>query len=119
MRISDWSSDVCSSDLVCAQKADELLAFAQLEDKAKSKVDQLSGGMKRRLTIARGLINDPRILLLDEPTTGLDPQARHVLWDRLFRPKERGNTLVLPTPYLDEAAQRTEKSRVRKKGGRP
>ncbi|MCR2793679.1 ABC transporter ATP-binding protein [Microbacterium sp. zg.Y625] len=90
---------------VCAQKADELLAFAQLQDKAKSKVDQLSGGMKRRLTIARGLINDPRILLLDEPTTGLDPQARHVLWDRLFRLKERGTTLVLTTHYMDEAEQ--------------
>lgn len=90
---------------VCHQKADELLAFAQLEDKAKSKVDQLSGGMKRRLTIARGLINDPRILLLDEPTTGLDPQARHVLWDRLFRLKERGTTLVLTTHYMDEAEQ--------------
>ncbi|MCR2813680.1 ABC transporter ATP-binding protein [Microbacterium sp. zg.Y1090] len=90
---------------VCAEKADELLAFAQLQDKAKSKVDQLSGGMKRRLTIARGLINDPRILLLDEPTTGLDPQARHVLWDRLFRLKERGTTLVLTTHYMDEAEQ--------------
>lgn len=90
---------------VCAQKADELLAFAALEDKATSKVDQLSGGMKRRLTIARGLINDPRILLLDEPTTGLDPQARHVLWDRLFRLKERGTTLVVTTHYMDEAEQ--------------
>ncbi|QAY58847.1 ABC transporter ATP-binding protein [Microbacterium protaetiae] len=89
----------------CARKADELLAFAQLEDKAKNKVDQLSGGMKRRLTIARGLINDPRILLLDEPTTGLDPQARHILWDRLFRLKERGTTLVLTTHYMDEAEQ--------------
>ena len=87
------------------EKADELLAFAALEDKAKSKVDQLSGGMKRRLTIARGLINDPRILLLDEPTTGLDPQARHVLWDRLFRLKERGTTLLLTTHYMDEAEQ--------------
>ncbi len=93
------------SGRVCAQKADELLAFAALEDKAKSKVDQLSGGMKRRLTIARGLINDPRILLLDEPTTGLDPQARHVLWDRLFRLKERGTTLVVTTHYMDEAEQ--------------
>jgi len=89
----------------CSRKADELLAFAALEDKAKSKVDQLSGGMKRRLTIARGLINDPRILLLDEPTTGLDPQARHVLWDRLFRLKERGTTLLLTTHYMDEAEQ--------------
>ncbi|HEY5221492.1 MAG TPA: ATP-binding cassette domain-containing protein [Microbacteriaceae bacterium] len=87
------------------QRADELLAFAQLEDKAKSKVDDLSGGMKRRLTIARALINDPKILLLDEPTTGLDPQARHILWDRLFRLKEQGTTLVLTTHYMDEAEQ--------------
>ncbi|MBN9189347.1 MAG: ABC transporter ATP-binding protein [Microbacterium sp.] len=101
---------------VCAQKADELLAFAQLEDKAKSKVDQLSGGMKRRLTIARGLINEPRILLLDEPTTGLDPQARHVLWDRLFRLKERGTTLVLTTHYMDEAEQLCDRLIVVDKG---
>ncbi|WP_404431663.1 ATP-binding cassette domain-containing protein [Microbacterium lacus] len=101
---------------VCHQKADELLAFAQLEDKAKSKVDQLSGGMKRRLTIARGLINDPRILLLDEPTTGLDPQARHVLWDRLFRLKERGTTLVLTTHYMDEAEQLCDRIVVVDKG---
>lgn len=90
---------------LCAQRADELLEFAQLEDKRASKVDDLSGGMKRRLTIARALINEPRILMLDEPTTGLDPQARHVLWDRLFRLKERGTTLVLTTHYMDEAEQ--------------
>ena len=101
---------------VCHEKADELLAFAQLEDKAKNKVDQLSGGMKRRLTIARGLINDPRILLLDEPTTGLDPQARHVLWDRLFRLKERGTTLVLTTHYMDEAEQLCDRLIVVDKG---
>ncbi len=101
---------------VCARKADELLAFAQLEDKATSKVDQLSGGMKRRLTIARGLINDPRILLLDEPTTGLDPQARHVLWDRLFRLKEQGTTLVLTTHYMDEAEQLCDRLVVVDKG---
>ena len=101
---------------VCAEKADELLAFAELGDKAKSKVDQLSGGMKRRLTIARGLINDPRILLLDEPTTGLDPQARHVLWDRLFRLKERGTTLVLTTHYMDEAEQLCDRLIVVDKG---
>lgn len=104
------------SGKVCHQKADELLAFAQLEDKAKSKVEQLSGGMKRRLTIARGLINDPRILLLDEPTTGLDPQARHVLWDRLFRLKERGTTLVLTTHYMDEAEQLCDRLIVVDKG---
>lgn len=86
-------------------KADELLAFAQLEAKAREKVDNLSGGMKRRLTIARGLVNEPRILLLDEPTTGLDPQARHVLWDRLFRLKEAGTTLVVTTHFMDEAEQ--------------
>ncbi|WP_448809286.1 ABC transporter ATP-binding protein [Agromyces bauzanensis] len=88
-----------------AERADELLGFAQLTDKAAAKVDALSGGMKRRLTIARALINDPRILLLDEPTTGLDPQARHILWDRLFRLKEEGKTLVLTTHYMDEAEQ--------------
>ena len=86
-------------------KADELLDFAQLTERAGSKVEPLSGGMKRRLTIARSLVNDPEILLLDEPTTGLDPQARHVLWDRLFRLKRRGVTLVLTTHYMDEAEQ--------------
>jgi lipooligosaccharide transport system ATP-binding protein len=93
------------STRAASRKADELLEFAQLADRAKSKVDDLSGGMKRRLTIARALINDPRILLLDEPTTGLDPQARHILWDRLFRLKEQGTTLVLTTHYMDEAEQ--------------
>ncbi len=88
-----------------AARADELLAFAQLGEKVTAKVDDLSGGMKRRLTIARSLINDPSILLLDEPTTGLDPQARHILWDRLFQLKERGTTLVLTTHYMDEAEQ--------------
>ncbi len=86
-------------------KADELLEFAQLTDKAKVKVDALSGGMKRRLTIARALVNEPRILLLDEPTTGLDPQARHILWDRLFRLKEQGVTLIVTTHFMDEAEQ--------------
>jgi lipooligosaccharide transport system ATP-binding protein len=86
-------------------KADELLDFAQLADKAKEKVDHLSGGMKRRLTIARALVNEPRILLLDEPTTGLDPQARHILWDRLFRLKEQGVTLIVTTHFMDEAEQ--------------
>jgi lipooligosaccharide transport system ATP-binding protein len=86
-------------------RAAELLDFAQLTDRAKDRVEPLSGGMKRRLTIARSLINSPEILLLDEPTTGLDPQARHVLWDRLFRLKRSGVTLVLTTHYMDEAEQ--------------
>ena len=86
-------------------KIEELLEFAQLEEKRNSKVDALSGGMKRRLTIARALISEPDILMLDEPTTGLDPQARHILWDRLFRLKETGVTLVLTTHFMDEAEQ--------------
>jgi lipooligosaccharide transport system ATP-binding protein len=98
------------------KKADALLEFAQLSDRAKSKVDDLSGGMKRRLTIARALINDPRILLLDEPTTGLDPQARHILWDRLFRLKEQGTTLLLTTHYMDEAEQLCDRLVVVDKG---
>jgi len=98
------------------KKADELLEFAQLSDRAKAKVDDLSGGMKRRLTIARALVNDPKILLLDEPTTGLDPQARHILWDRLFRLKEQGTTLVLTTHYMDEAEQLCDRLVVVDKG---
>ncbi len=87
------------------RRAVELLEFAQLADRAKDRVEPLSGGMKRRLTIARSLINEPRILLLDEPTTGLDPQARHILWDRLFRLKRQGVTLIITTHYMDEAEQ--------------
>ena len=101
---------------VVAERADALLDFAQLTDRAKAKVDDLSGGMKRRLTIARALINEPRILLLDEPTTGLDPQARHILWDRLFRLKEQGTTLVLTTHYMDEAEQLCDRLVVVDKG---
>ncbi|MFM6979968.1 MAG: ABC transporter ATP-binding protein [Micrococcales bacterium] len=97
-------------------KIEDLLAFAQLEDKRNSKVDDLSGGMKRRLTIARGLVNEPEILLLDEPTTGLDPQARHILWDRLFRLKEQGVTIVLTTHYMDEAEQLCDRLIVMDKG---
>jgi len=99
-----------------ATRADDLLEFAQLTDRAKSKVEPLSGGMKRRLTIARSLMNDPQMLLLDEPTTGLDPQARHILWDRLFRLKERGTTLVLTTHYMDEAEQLSDRIIVVDKG---
>ena len=87
------------------RRAAELLEFAQLTDRADSVVENLSGGMKRRLSIARSLINEPELLLLDEPTTGLDPQARHVLWDRLYRLKQQGVTLVLTTHYMDEAEQ--------------
>jgi lipooligosaccharide transport system ATP-binding protein len=97
-------------------KIEELLAFAQLEEKRNVKSDDLSGGMKRRLTIARGLVNEPEVLLLDEPTTGLDPQARHVLWDRLFRLKELGVTLVLTTHYMDEAEQLCDRLIVMDKG---
>lgn len=89
----------------CRGRAAELLDFAQLVEKADVRVDTLSGGMKRRLTIARALINSPELLLLDEPTTGLDPQARHVLWDRLFRLKNEGVTVVVTTHYMDEAEQ--------------
>ena len=89
----------------CARRADELLEFVQLADRGNDLVEPLSGGMKRRLTIARSLINEPDLMLLDEPTTGLDPQARHLLWDRLYRLKQRGVTLVLTTHYMDEAEQ--------------
>jgi lipooligosaccharide transport system ATP-binding protein len=90
---------------VIRQRADRLLAFAQLTERAGDKVDPLSGGMKRRLTIARSLISEPDLLILDEPTTGLDPQARHLLWDRLYRLKQDGVTLVITTHYMDEAEQ--------------
>jgi lipooligosaccharide transport system ATP-binding protein len=88
-----------------AARADELLGFFQLGERKDDKVENLSGGMKRRLTIARSLINEPDLLLLDEPTTGLDPQARHTLWEKLFRLKQQGVTLVLTTHYMDEAEQ--------------
>jgi lipooligosaccharide transport system ATP-binding protein len=97
-------------------RTDELLEFVQLTEKAKAKVEDLSGGMKRRLTIARSLINKPDLLLLDEPTTGLDPQARHVVWDRLFRLKQQGVTLVLTTHYMDEAEQLCDRLVVMDKG---
>ena len=97
-------------------KIDELLEFAQLLDKKNSKVKSLSGGMKRRLTIARALVSDPDILMLDEPTTGLDPQARHILWDRLFRLKEKGVTLLITTHHMDEAEQLCDRLMVMDKG---
>jgi lipooligosaccharide transport system ATP-binding protein len=97
-------------------RVDVLLAFVQLTEKADAMVEDLSGGMKRRLTIARSLINRPDVLLLDEPTTGLDPQARHVVWDRLFRLKQQGVTLVLTTHYMDEAEQLCDRLVVMDKG---
>jgi lipooligosaccharide transport system ATP-binding protein len=90
---------------VARTRADELLDFVQLSERAGDQVEPLSGGMKRRLTIARSLINDPELVILDEPTTGLDPQARHLVWDRLYRLKQRGATLIITTHYMDEAEQ--------------
>jgi lipooligosaccharide transport system ATP-binding protein len=90
---------------VAARRADELLDFVQLAERSGDQVEPLSGGMKRRLTIARALINDPELIILDEPTTGLDPQARHLVWERLYRLKQRGATLIITTHYMDEAEQ--------------
>ena len=92
-------------DAVARARTDELLDFVQLSERATDQVEPLSGGMKRRLTIARSLINEPELIILDEPTTGLDPQARHLLWERLYRLKQRGATLIITTHYMDEAEQ--------------
>jgi lipooligosaccharide transport system ATP-binding protein len=101
---------------VVRDRAARLLEFVQLDERTESKVEPLSGGMKRRLTIARSLINDPEILLLDEPTTGLDPQARHVVWDRLHALKHAGATLLLTTHYMDEAEQLCDRLVVMDRG---
>ncbi len=101
---------------VIRERTERLLDFVQLADRATDKVEPLSGGMKRRLTIARSLINEPEILILDEPTTGLDPQARHVVWDRLYRLKQQGTTLILTTHYMDEAEQLCDRLVVMDKG---
>jgi lipooligosaccharide transport system ATP-binding protein len=101
---------------VARPRADRLLEFVQLTERAASKVEPLSGGMKRRLTIARSLVNEPELLLLDEPTTGLDPQARHAVWERLFQLREQGVTLVLTTHYMDEAEQLCNRLVVMDKG---
>src|SRR5690606_34674464 len=101
---------------VAKARAAELLDFVQLTERAADKVEPLSGGMKRRLTIARALVNEPDLVLLDEPTTGLDPQARHLVWERLFRLKQRGVTLVLTTHYMDEAEQLCDRLVVMDKG---
>ncbi|MFD0558664.1 lipooligosaccharide transport system ATP-binding protein [Stackebrandtia endophytica] len=90
---------------VARERARELLEFVRLSDRADKKVEELSGGMKRRLTIARALVNEPDIIMLDEPTTGLDPQARHLVWERLFQLKQQGITIILTTHYMDEAEQ--------------
>ena len=101
---------------VILRRIDELLDFAQLAERRDARVESLSGGMKRRLTIARGLMNDPELVLLDEPTTGLDPQARHALWDRLYRLKRRGVTLIITTHYMDEAEQLCDRLVVMDRG---
>jgi lipooligosaccharide transport system ATP-binding protein len=98
------------------ERIDELLIFVQLKDKRNEKIEALSGGMKRRVIIARGLINEPDLFILDEPTTGLDPQARHVLWDRLYRLKQQGVTLIITTHYMDEAEQLCDRLVVMDKG---
>jgi lipooligosaccharide transport system ATP-binding protein len=104
------------SRAVLRDRIAELLEFVQLTDKKNAKISALSGGMKRRVIIARGLINEPDLFILDEPTTGLDPQARHVLWDRLYRLKQQGVTLIITTHYMDEAEQLCDRLVVMDKG---
>jgi lipooligosaccharide transport system ATP-binding protein len=101
---------------VASKRADELIDFMQLKEKRDSKIDELSGGLKRRLIIARALINDPRILILDEPTTGLDPQARHLIWERVRELKKRKVTVILTTHYMDEAEQLCDRLIILDKG---
>src|SRR6202167_604812 len=101
---------------VIRERAERLLEFAQLWDRRDEKVEPLSGGLKRRLTIARALVSEPDLLILDEPTTGLDPQARHLLWDRLYRLKQKGVTLIITTHYMDEAEQLCDRLVVMDKG---
>ncbi len=101
---------------VIRERIEELLDFAQLSERRRDVVDHLSGGMKRRLIIARALINQPELIILDEPTTGLDPQARHALWDRLYRLKQRGATLIITTHYMDEAEQLCDRLVIMDKG---
>jgi lipooligosaccharide transport system ATP-binding protein len=104
------------SRTILRDRITELLEFVQLADKRDAKISALSGGMKRRVIIARGLINEPDLFILDEPTTGLDPQARHVLWDRLYRLKQQGVTLIITTHYMDEAEQLCDRLVVMDKG---
>ena len=101
---------------VIRERAEQLLEFTQLSERAHDKVDPLSGGMKRRLTIARSLVSEPELLILDEPTTGLDPQARHLLWDRLYRLKQQGVTQIITTHYMDEAEQLCDRLAVMDRG---
>jgi lipooligosaccharide transport system ATP-binding protein len=101
---------------VIRERAERLLEFTQLTERARDKVDLLSGGMKRRLTIARALVSEPELLILDEPTTGLDPQARHLLWDRLYRLKQQGVTQIITTHYMDEAEQLCDRLAVMDSG---
>ena len=101
---------------IIRERAEQLLEFTQLADRAHDKVEPLSGGMKRRLTIARSLVSNPELLVLDEPTTGLDPQARHLVWDRLYRLKQQGVTLIVTTHYMDEAEQLCDRLAVMDRG---